>query len=167
MLWHSLEKKIDLKKHVPKISEELTVVINLTPSNAWFRGISLHTPCSNYIFHTLHWLMLTIYCACGFVNCKSCWAVMHNYDVKKNESNRWSLAPKILLQRCIFYPVANEPDPKNSVKMQQKLPFRIFIVIYRISEWICFLYHFLFFLNPLDDQLSHFVLRTPWKEIYY
>ena len=40
-LWHSREKKFDLKKFIPNISEEFTVVINLTPSNAWFERLSL------------------------------------------------------------------------------------------------------------------------------
>ena len=44
-------KKFDVKKLTPKISEEFTIVIlfivychNLTPSNAWFEGVSLR-PC--------------------------------------------------------------------------------------------------------------------------
>ena len=34
-----------------------------------------------------------------------------------------------LLQRCILYAIAEDPDPSNGVKMQQKFIFRIFTTV--------------------------------------
>ena len=41
-LWYDIleNKKFDLK-NLPKISEAFTIAINLTPSSAWFKGVSL------------------------------------------------------------------------------------------------------------------------------
>ena len=41
-------------KNLPKILEAFTVVMNLTPSNAWFEGVSLR-PC-NLTLMSFQWL---------------------------------------------------------------------------------------------------------------
>ena len=52
-MWYDIleNKKFDVKKCIPKISEEFTIVINLTHSNAWFEGVS-QRPWLLYIFLT-------------------------------------------------------------------------------------------------------------------
>ena len=42
------------------------------------------------------------------------------YPWKKNEVTRKVYSKKLPL-RCIFYPIAKDPDANNVVKMQQKL----------------------------------------------
>lgn len=43
-----------------------------------------------------------------------------------------------LSQSYIFYLIANDPDPSNRFKMQQKLIFWIFTDICHITEWSWF-----------------------------
>ena len=46
-------KKFDVKKLIPKITEEFTIVTNLTPSNAWFEEVSLSPRKTCIVFQNL------------------------------------------------------------------------------------------------------------------
>ena len=67
---------------------------------------------------------------------------------------------KKLLQRCIFYPMAKDPDPNDGVKCIKKI-FLNLTTTCHIPELIWFVQYFLLFLlNPFGGQFGYFVLRT-------
>ena len=88
-----------------------------------------------------------------------------NYSCK-NGVKQIQINQDKLSQSCIFSPNAQNPDPSNRVKMQQKIPFLVFNNICHITEWIWFFWHVLFFLRLLDGQFGLFELRTSSKELY-
>ena len=59
------------------------------------------------------------------------------YPWKKNEVKLKVYSKKLPL-KCIFYPIANDPDANYVVKMQQKLLSWI-LIPFVIIEWIWFL----------------------------
>ena len=83
----------------------------------------------------------------------------------KNWSKTYKKYSENLLQRFTSTPIAKDPEPKNGIKMQQKLlsGFLLPLVIY-LSGFD--LFNVLFFLNFYDDQLGHFVLSISLKELY-
>ena len=62
----------------------------------------------------------------SFINTKQ--VIDQNYPWKKRVKKIKTTHEK-LLQKCIFYPSAKDPDPSKVVKMLEKLLFFIFILI--------------------------------------
>ena len=89
-----------------------------------------------------------------------------NYPLRKRSQTDKGYS-KIILQRCIFCPIAQDLDPNELVKIQKNYFLRFhYDLSYTRVDLIGFK-HVLLFLNPVDCQcFVYFVLRTSLKEIH-
>ena len=93
-------------------------------------------------------------------------AYQYKLSLKKRDQTEKSCS-KILFQSCIFYPIAENPDPNHGFKMQQKLLSWILLpLVIHLSGFDLFNVS-RFFLTYFDGQFGHYVVRTSLKELYY